>query len=141
MPENPDPMDIQVGRKLRLQRQMSRLSQSKIAEAIGVTFHQIQKYEKGTNRISASRLQMLASFLAVPVSYFFPGLADTDAAPANPENDGVSVFLTSTDGWKLNRAYLGIKDPAIRAVVLSLVQALAEMKDTSESSNAESTGV
>jgi transcriptional regulator with XRE-family HTH domain len=127
MSRNPDPVDVQVGAKLRLQRQFCRFSQGRVGDAIGLTFQQIQKYESGVNRISASRLQELSNFLGVPVSYFF----DAGSATGDLQNGRASEFLSSADGWKLNRAYLGIKDPAIRAVILSLVETLAEMKDTS----------
>ena len=78
--KQPNPIDIHVGSRVRLRRMMLGMSQEKLGESLGITFQQIQKYEKGTNRVSASRLQGIARLLSVPVSYFFEDLAAADVA-------------------------------------------------------------
>lgn len=124
----PDPIDNHVGNRLRLRRKMLNLSQEKLAERLGITFQQVQKYEKGTNRIGASRLYQLARILEVPVSYFFPepdaaqgaaGMSE-DAAP-----DYVMDFVASSEGIELNRAFAQIRDPKVRRRVIDLVRSIA----------------
>lgn len=122
--KRPAPVDVHVGRRIRMRRVWG--------EAIGVTFQQVQKYEKGTNRVGASRLQQIADVLEVPVSYFFedmPGGATNDAGDAgavsvlHPE---LMQFVSSDQGLALIRAFGRIKDEKVRARVVSLVKALAE---------------
>jgi transcriptional regulator with XRE-family HTH domain len=132
MPENkkkPNPIDIHVGGRIRLRRNMLGLSQEKLGESLGITFQQIQKYEKGTNRVGASRLQAIASILEVPVAFFF------EDAPGGPAAEGLSEesqttyvvdFLSSTEGLRLNRAFVRISDPKVRAKIIDLVRALAD---------------
>jgi transcriptional regulator with XRE-family HTH domain len=132
MPENkkkPNPIDIHVGGRIRLRRNMLGLSQEKLGENLGITFQQIQKYEKGTNRVGASRLQAIASILEVPVAFFF------EDAPGGPGAEGLSEesqttyvvdFLSSTEGLRLNRAFVRISDPKVRTKIIDLVRALAD---------------
>ena len=108
------------------------MSQGKLGEALGVTFQQIQKYEKGSNRIGASRLQQIARTLAVPPSYFFDG-APTYEVSDVAEAESVSAtytpdFLTTSEGLELNRAFAKIGDTRVRKRVIELVTALAEFK-------------
>src|SRR5579863_9075097 len=115
MMKSPNPIDRHVGARLRMRRLMVGLSQSKLAEALEVTFQQIQKYEKGANRIGASRLQQLARVLEVPPSFFFDG-APSSASPGlgfheDPGNTYVVDFLSTAEGLQLNRAFSAIKDP------------------------------
>jgi transcriptional regulator with XRE-family HTH domain len=108
------------------------MSQEKLGEHLGITFQQIQKYEKGTNRIGASRLQHIASVLQVPVAFFFEDAPGTPAeaaaadgmAEARPANYIVS-FLSSSEGIQLNKAFVRIKDPKLRRRIIDLVRALA----------------
>jgi transcriptional regulator with XRE-family HTH domain len=126
----PNPIDKHVGARVRMRRLMVGLSQGKLGEALDVTFQQVQKYEKGANRIGASRLQQLARVLDVPPAYFFegaPGAAQRDAGFAEPEGAGyVLDFLSTNEGLRLNRAFVAIKDPKVRKKILNLVQSLAQ---------------
>jgi transcriptional regulator with XRE-family HTH domain len=105
------------------------ISQEKLGESLGITFQQIQKYEKGTNRVGASRLQAIASILNAPVSFFFEGAPNEDGDPvAGLAEEGtpyVGDFLSSSEGIQLNRAFVRITDPKVRRRVLDLVKALA----------------
>jgi transcriptional regulator with XRE-family HTH domain len=121
-----------------MRRLMVGLSQSKLADALDVTFQQVQKYEKGANRIGASRLQQLARVLEVPPSFFFEG-APSGAPPGAPTSLGFSEdpgntyvvdFLSTAEGLQLNRAFSQIKDPKLRKTVLDLVERIANTSDT-----------
>jgi transcriptional regulator with XRE-family HTH domain len=128
--KSPNPIDIFVGARVRLQRQVLGMSQGTLAGALNITFQQVQKYEKGTNRIGASRLQEIARILGVPVSFFF---RDGDDLPAstigieapNAEANSVMQFLASADGLKLNQAFVRIKDPAIRRSIITFIESLS----------------
>lgn len=125
MSRTPDPIDIHVAARLRMRRMMQGVSQEALAARIGVTFQQIQKYEKGQNRIGASRLFQLAEALAAPIGYFFEGLPDEGAAaPAiDPE---VMQSLTSPEGIQLHMAFQRIRSPQTRRRIVDLLAALAE---------------
>ena len=100
-------VDVYVGARLRMRRTMLGMSQSKLGELLGVTFQQVQKYEKGSNRISASRLQHTARVLEVSPGYFFEGAPADSAEPGFAEDSPQSYvvdFLASTEGLQLNRA-------------------------------------
>jgi transcriptional regulator with XRE-family HTH domain len=109
------------------------MSQEKLGENLGITFQQIQKYEKGTNRIGASRLQHIARVLTVPVSFFFedaPGSvpmepAGNDGLAESPSANYVVDFLSSSEGIQLNKAFIRIKDAKLRRKVIELVRAMA----------------
>lgn len=124
----PNPIDVHVGARVRLRRMMQSMSQEKLGESLGITFQQIQKYEKGTNRIGASRLQHIASVLQVPVSFFFedaPGSAHTNGFEESSPAAFVTDFLASTEGLQLNRAFVRIKDAKLRRKIVDLVRTLA----------------
>ncbi|SIR13545.1 transcriptional regulator [Rhizobium sp. RU35A] len=132
--KKPNPIDIHVGSRIRLRRTMLGMSQEKLGESLGITFQQIQKYEKGTNRVGASRLQNISSILNVPVSFFFedapgeqsaggPGLAEASSS------NYVVDFLSSSEGLQLNRAFVKITDPKVRRKLVDLVKALAAEAD------------
>jgi len=128
--KQPNPIDIHVGSRVRLRRMMLGMSQEKLGESLGITFQQIQKYEKGTNRIGASRLQHIARVLSVPVSFFFedaPGApAEQTAGMAEPKSTHYVVdFLSSAEGLQLNKAFIRIKDSKLRRKIIDLVRALA----------------
>jgi transcriptional regulator with XRE-family HTH domain len=132
--KQPNPIDVHVGSRVRLRRMMLGMSQEKLGENLGITFQQIQKYEKGTNRIGASRLQHIARVLSMPVSYFFegaPGLASTmpDGLPQAPATNYVVDFLSTNEGIQLNKAFVRIKDPKLRRRVIDLVRAMAGLGD------------
>ena len=107
-----------------MRRKMLRMSQTKLGDALGLTFQQVQKYESGTNRIGASRLQQISQVLKVPISFFFedPG----GAAEKRRSPDFVSEFLITTDGINLSKAFTRITDPRIRRNIVKLVQAIRD---------------
>ena len=118
--KKPNPIDIHVGSRIRLRRTMLGMSQEKLGESLGITFQQIQKYEKGTNRVGASRLQNISSILNVPVSFFFedaPGESSSSGSSGLAEassSNYVVDFLSSSEGLQLNRAFVKIGDPKVR---------------------------
>ncbi len=127
--KKPNPIDVHVGGRIRLRRNMVGMSQEKLGEHLGITFQQIQKYEKGTNRVGASRLQAIASFLEVPVSYFFegaPGERPSEGFAEDSQTAFVVDFLSSTEGLLLNRAFARIGDPKVRRRIIDLVRTLAD---------------
>lgn len=132
--KKPNPIDIHVGSRIRLRRTMLGMSQEKLGEALGITFQQIQKYEKGTNRVGASRLQNISTILNVPVSFFFedapgdPQTSQPGMAEANSSNYVVD-FLSSSEGLQLNRAFIKIPDPKVRRKLVDLVKSLASEPD------------
>ncbi|ASV86466.1 MULTISPECIES: helix-turn-helix domain-containing protein [Ochrobactrum] len=128
--KKPNPIDVHVGSRIRLRRNMLGLSQEKLGESLGITFQQIQKYEKGTNRVGASRLQAISSILTVPVAFFFedaPGSNPTSQAGFAEDNEATYVvdFLNSNEGVQLTRAFTKIADPKVRRKIIDLVKSLA----------------
>ncbi len=119
--EGPHPVDVLVGRRARERRTLEGMSQSAVAEKLGLTFQQLQKYEKGHNRISASRLYELAKLFDVPVGYFFGGI---DTGKNAPERDET---LTKRETLELVRAYYHISDPDVRDKIRKLIQAVAKL--------------
>ncbi|HZS63584.1 MAG TPA: helix-turn-helix domain-containing protein [Xanthobacteraceae bacterium] len=129
----PNPTDKHVGSRVRMRRMMLGMSQEKLGDALGLTFQQIQKYEKGTNRIGASRLQQIGHFLQVPVSFFFEGAPNLqpNAAGMNeaPSPAYVADFLATSDGLALTKAFMRIKDPKLRRRIVDLVAQIAGEND------------
>jgi len=127
--KTPNPTDRHVGSRVRMRRMMLGMSQEKLGDALGLTFQQVQKYEKGTNRIGASRLQQIAHFLQVPVSFFFEGLPDLPAGLEGtaeaPSPSYISDFLATSDGLALTKAFMRIKDPKLRRRIVDLVSQIA----------------
>ena len=123
MPKAPDPIDVKVGAKIRARRRLVGMTQERLAATLGVTFQQIQKYEKGTNRVSASRLQTLAGALQAPVWHFFPDSGHQDAAEKS--DDEIAHFLKSNEGRDLNVAFAMIASPDVRRRIVGLVKSLA----------------
>ena len=128
MTKSTNSIDKHVGARVRMRRMMLKMSQTSLGNALGVTFQQVQKYEKGTNRIGAGRLQQIAGLLQVPIEFFFEG------APAPPTASGrgreatpdyVSEFLATRDGLALTKAFVHIKRPALRHRLVQLAQELA----------------
>ncbi|MGI9479502.1 MAG: helix-turn-helix domain-containing protein [Hyphomicrobiaceae bacterium] len=134
-PRKSNPVDVHVGGRVRLRRMLMGMSQEKLGESLGLTFQQVQKYEKGANRIGASRLFELARILGVTVQYFFEeltGAEDDTAVDPNGFNETTSddylvEFLNSREGIELNRAFLRIEDPRARRAILELVRSLADV--------------
>ncbi len=131
--KKPNPIDVYVGSRLRLRRNMLGMSQEKLGESLGITFQQIQKYEKGTNRVGASRLQAISTILGMPVSFFFDGAPTENAGlPGFGEEgqaDYAGDFLSTSEGIQLNRSFVRILDPKVRRRVLELVKTLAADPD------------
>jgi transcriptional regulator with XRE-family HTH domain len=133
--KQPNPIDIHVGSRVRLRRMMLGMSQEKLGEQLGITFQQIQKYEKGTNRIGASRLQHIARVLSVPVAFFFEDAPETPTGDAtgfaeSPSTNYVVDFLSSSEGIQLNKAFVRIKDAHQRRRIIELVRSMAGEDDT-----------
>lgn len=112
-PKTPNQIDINVGARIRLQRNRLGFSQSKLAEQLGVTFQQVQKYEKGMNRVGASRLQAIAAVFDIPVAFFFEDSSSTENQGEAPEND-FTQFLGSPEAIELNAAFARIEDNNVR---------------------------
>lgn len=128
--KRPNPTDIHVGSRIRLRRNMLGISQERLGESLGITFQQIQKYEKGTNRVGASRLQAIASILSVPVAFFFEDAPGTETGEQRGLSEDSSTtyvvdFLNSTEGLQLNRAFVRIADSKVRRRIVDLVKTLA----------------
>jgi transcriptional regulator with XRE-family HTH domain len=126
----PNPIDRHVGGRVRMRRVLLGLSQEKLGEALDLTFQQVQKYEKGTNRIGASRLQQIAETLQVPPSFFFEGAPTGDVAHADGFSEDTSStyvvdFLSTVEGLQLNKAFASIRDRKVRKRIVDLVMAIA----------------
>ena len=130
MTANPNPIDIHVGRRVRMRRTLLGLSQEKLGKAVSLTFQQIQKYERGANRIGSSRLYQFSRILGVPVSYFFddmdPSITGKAAGLAEgPPEKFATDHLAKRETLELVRAYYRITKPAVRKRVFELVKAIA----------------
>ncbi len=132
--KKPNPVDQHVGSRVRLRRMLLGMSQERLGESMGLTFQQVQKYEKGVNRIGASRLFQISKILDVPVQFFFEeaphvgGRTTPGMAEANSEAF-ILEFLNSREGLELNRAFVKIADPKVRKSVVDLVRALSARSD------------
>lgn len=130
----PNPIDNYVGSRVRMRRLMLGMSQERLADQIGVTFQQVQKYEKGANRIGASRLQTIAMVLAIPVSFFFQQdvsqTLTTEGLGHLAGIEDLSEFLASKEGLGLNKAFMKIADSGVRQSVLRLVTSLANAAES-----------
>ena len=127
-PRSANPVDVHVGTRVRLRRQVLKMSQERLGDQLGVTFQQVQKYERGANRIGASRLWKISDVLNVPVSFFFDGLSDKMAHGEFTENDQMPIvydFINSSDGVALAKAVSQIKSKAVRRQILELARSLA----------------
>ena len=126
----PNPIDKHVGSRVRMRRMMLGMSQEKLGNSLGLTFQQVQKYEKGTNRIGASRLQQISQILEVPVSFFFEGAPTLAGGRAEgmaeaPSPAYVSEFLATADGLALTKAFMRISDTKLRRRIVELVEQIA----------------
>ncbi|MFI5012915.1 MAG: helix-turn-helix domain-containing protein [Hyphomicrobiales bacterium] len=133
--KTPNLIDRHVGSRLRMRRVLMGMSQEKLGDSLGVTFQQVQKYEKGMNRIGASRLQSASRALEVPVEFFF---RDAPQLDANQQASGsadaadsnlVADFLSSNEGIELNQAFIRIKDRKLRRRIVELVRAAAGLDE------------
>ena len=123
-----DPIDRHVGTRIRMQRLISGLSQTALGKAVGVTFQQVQKYEKGVNRVGASRLQQIANVLKVRPDFFF---AETSAKAVgnagSKEIANIEGFICSRDGIALSKAFTNVRDTKMRRSIIALVEQIAEL--------------
>ncbi|MFV0298375.1 MAG: helix-turn-helix domain-containing protein [Hyphomicrobiaceae bacterium] len=132
-----NPIDVYVGSRVRLRRMLLGISQEKLGERLGLTFQQVQKYEKGVNRIGASRLFDLSVVLEVPIAFFFEDAPADEArvqpasgfAESGPADNNVLEFLSTREGLEFNRAYARIVDPKVRRTILELVRSLASVDE------------
>ncbi|MFZ5721651.1 MAG: helix-turn-helix domain-containing protein [Pseudomonadota bacterium] len=122
--DGPHPVDRHVGVRIRMRRKEMGVSQERLAEALGITFQQVQKYERGANRVSASKLWEIAAALKTPVAYFYDGLGDQDTLSA--QRDAAQEFMLSTEGIELMAAFPRIAEPAIRRKIVELVRVVAD---------------
>jgi transcriptional regulator with XRE-family HTH domain len=133
----PNPIDVHVGSRVRLRRMLLGISQEKLGERLGLTFQQVQKYEKGVNRIGASRLFDLSTVLGVPIAFFYEDAPANEArvqpipgfAEAPPADSNILEFLSTREGLELNKAFSRISDAKQRRAVLDLVRSLAGVEE------------
>jgi transcriptional regulator with XRE-family HTH domain len=123
--KKPEPVDKHVGSRVRMRRLMLGMSQEKLADAIGLTFQQVQKYEKGTNRMGSSRLHQIANVLQVPVPFFFEG-ASGPSNKGSVQPEVISDFLSTADGLALVRAFMKLSNETLRRDIVRLVHTIAE---------------
>ncbi|HVZ30400.1 MAG TPA: helix-turn-helix transcriptional regulator [Asticcacaulis sp.] len=123
-----NPVDLHVGSKVRLRRKFLGKSQQQLADAIDLTFQQVQKYERGVNRISASKLYEIAQFLQIPLTYFFEGFGEGERTSGASESEyAVQSFLATSEGIELAEAFPRIRVPKQRRKILELVRSLADL--------------
>ena len=123
-----NPIDAQVGNRVRIRRMLIGMSQEKLGDHLGLTFQQVQKYEKGINRIGAGRLFEIARILDVPINFFYDGVSGS-AEGSGEAGAPVMEFVSSGEGLQLSLAFMKIKDVKVRKRVLDLVKSLAEEEE------------
>lgn len=123
-----NPVDAHVGYRVRLRRMLIGMSQERLGDLLGLTFQQVQKYERGINRIGAGRLYEVAEILGVPISFFYEGMdgAQVPAENGSEKPAAVMDFLSSNEGIQLSTAYMGIKDVKVRRKILDLVRSISD---------------
>jgi transcriptional regulator with XRE-family HTH domain len=129
---DPNYIDVHVGSRLRMRRQIISMSQEKLGELLGITFQQVQKYEKGTNRISASRLFYAAKILGIPVQAFFEDLPNVEGDPGFAESSTDNTVMTSlmnAEGIQLAKAFRDADSSTKRKLIATLARAIVDMKD------------
>jgi transcriptional regulator with XRE-family HTH domain len=129
---DPNYIDVHVGSRIRMRRQLISMSQEKLGELLGITFQQVQKYEKGSNRISASRLFYTAKILGVPIQSFFedlPGSPEGEGFKEGKEEDNVMSSLMNSEGIQLAKAFRDADNATKRKLIATLARAIVEMKD------------
>jgi transcriptional regulator with XRE-family HTH domain len=124
-----NPIDIQVGNRVRIRRMLIGMSQERLGDLLGLTFQQVQKYEKGVNRIGAGRLFEVSRILNVPVDFFYEGANAIPAGASEAESAPVMEFVSSGEGLQLSLAFMKIRDTKVRKRVLDLVKSLAEEEE------------
>jgi transcriptional regulator with XRE-family HTH domain len=127
--DGPAEVDLHVGRRIRQRRKAVGVTQEGLAAALGLTFQQVQKYERGSNRVSASKLYQIAATLQTPVSYFFDGLADPTTRGSDADSGfdrAINDFLMSPEGLELAALFVQIEKPALRRQLVQLMRAMVE---------------
>jgi transcriptional regulator with XRE-family HTH domain len=128
---DPNFVDRHVGNRVRMRRLLVGMSQEKLGELLGITFQQVQKYEKGSNRVSASRLYQISRVLGVPVQFFYDELKEDDGPSGFAESEGADAIagaLQSPDGVQIARIFSATTDPEKRKLILNTVKLLADYK-------------
>lgn len=131
--KTPNPIDRHVGSRVRMRRMMISMSQEKLGERLGITFQQVQKYEKGTNRIGTSRLHQIAKILGVAVSFFYDDMPGGETATGFGETGSpvyISEFMASPEGLALASAFMKVSDPKVRRRIVDLVEAMVAASET-----------
>ncbi|HYE45357.1 MAG TPA: helix-turn-helix domain-containing protein [Caulobacter sp.] len=131
-PDGPAEVDLHVGRRIRQRRKALNVTQEALADALGLTFQQIQKYERGANRVSASKLYQIAATLQTPVDYFFDGLADPAAETPVGETGfdrAINDFLMSQEGLEMAALFVRIEKPALRRQLVQLMRAMVDQPE------------
>jgi transcriptional regulator with XRE-family HTH domain len=127
-----NPIDKHVGTRVRMRRMMLNKSQTELGNALGVTFQQVQKYEKGTNRISASRLMHIANFLQVPVTFFFDDAPDVAPVSGSKRvltaQDEIAEFMATREGLTLAKSFMRLSNRQMRQQIVSLVEEIEAVK-------------
>ncbi len=132
--QQPHPIDIHVGNRVRILRRHRGLSQEQLGAHLELTFQQVQKYERGTNRISASKLYEIARALKKPIAHFFEGFADGDefAPEISSAERSINVFLSTPEGLELSRSFPNVRSARQRRRIVDLVRSLAEDDETED---------
>jgi len=135
-PKTPVPADVHIGARVRLRRMMLGMSQEALGKSMGITFQQIQKYEKGTNRIGGSRMAQIATALTVPVAFFYEGMAGASHLVEGTHPDDsvaeIMAFLRTREGIRLNRAVVHIASKRARSKLVALAEAMAGIDSPDE---------
>jgi transcriptional regulator with XRE-family HTH domain len=125
-----NPIDVQVGNRVRIRRMLIGMSQERLGDLLGLTFQQVQKYEKGVNRIGAGRLFEVSRILGVPIDFFYEGIAEQGSGKRgfaeSEASPPVMEFVSSGEGLQLSLAFMKIKDAKVRKKVLDLVRSLSD---------------
>src|SRR5476649_1240212 len=124
-----NPIDAQVGNRVRIRRMLIGMSQEKLGDLLGLTFQQVQKYEKGVNRVGAGRLYEISRILSVPIEFFYEGAGAQAGEFAETQSAPVMEFVSSGEGLQLSLAFMKIKDSKVRKRMLDLVKSLAEEEE------------
>lgn len=122
----PDPVDLYVGSRVRMRRTVLGLSQEKLADQLGITFQQVQKYENGSNRVGSSRLYAISRILSVPVSFMFDGYDESGRLAVSEDVSKFDKQMRSRETIELMKAYYNIKDENLRRKVLEMVKAMPQ---------------
>ncbi len=133
-PKRPNPVDVHVGKRVRLRRTLLGMSQTKLGDALKLTFQQVQKYENGSNRIGASRLYQVSQILGVPVSYFFDEMDQLTAvanenAPSAASGGAPADLVAKRETLELVRAYYRIVNPKVRRGIVDMIRAIGRSDD------------